>query len=143
MNPKNTFRALVIATNLGSLAAIFLSIHLDNGQFDAAYAAMPEVNAFEAYFSNTIVLAITLIGLVSIWIGSVVGLLLFKNWGRILTVTTLIISFPCITLLGPVIEHGLESAINDLLSVCSGIILASMYFQPISAEFNKPSNSKN
>jgi hypothetical protein len=137
MNRRNIFRALVITTNLGYVLSVLLFVYLDNGQLDAAYAAMPEGFDYEAYFSNGILSAIALAGIVGIWIASVVGLLLFKNWGRTITVLSFIIGLPCIALLGPTIEFGLESALNELLAVCNGIILASMYLQPISTEFNK------
>jgi len=137
MNRRNIFRTLVITTNLGYLLSALLFVYLDSGQLDAAYAAMPEGSDFESYFSNTILAATVLIGIIGIWVASVVGLLLFKNWGRTLTVLGFIIGLPCIALLGPTIEFGLESALNELLAVCYGIILASMYLQPISAEFNK------
>ncbi len=136
MTKRNVFRALVIATNLGYIISCLLFFYLDNGQLDAAYAVMPESFDFEIYLSNTFLAAIVLIVIIGIWVASVVGLLLFKKWGRTLTVVSFIASLLCIALLGPTIEFGLESALNELLAVCSGMILASMYLQPIAAEFN-------
>ncbi len=137
MSRKNIFRTLVVTTNFGYVLFALLSVYLDNGQFDAAYAAMPESPYFESYLSNTFLVAAVLAGIIGVSAISVVGLLLFKNWGRTLTVLGYIIGLPCIALLGPTIESGFESAISELLAVCSGIILASMYLKPISEEFNK------
>ena len=143
MNRRNIFRTLVIATNLGYVVSALLFVYLDNGQLDAAYAAMPEGSDLESYFSNPFISAIVLVGIIGIWVASVVGLLLFKSWGRTLTVLGFIIGLPCIALFGPTIEFGLESALNELLAVCYGIILASMYLQPISAEFNNALHQTN
>ena len=137
MNRRNIFRVLVIATNLGYVFSALLFVYLDNGQLDSAYAAMPEYSDLEKYFSNFFLGNAVFVVILGIWLASVVGLLLFKRWGRTLTVLGAIISLPCIALLGPTIELGLESALNELLAVCYGAILTSMYLQPISSEFNK------
>lgn len=136
MNHRNAFRTLVIATNLGYVLSALLYFYLDNGQLEAAYAAMPKGFDFDSYLSNDFISAIVIIGIVTIWALSVIGLLLFKNWGRTLTVSSFIVGLLFIALLGPTIEFGLESALNELVTVCSGIIFASMYLHPISAEFN-------
>jgi len=73
----------------------------------------------------------------AIWVASVAGLLLFKNWGRTCTVLGFLVSLLCVALLGPTIEFGWETALNELLALCNGIIIASMYLPPISAEFSK------
>lgn len=137
MNRRNKFRALVISTNLGYALSALLSVYLYSGQFDAAFEVLPKGIDIESYFSNTVVSVLALVVLIGVWAASFLGLLFFKNWGRILTVIGFIAGLPCIALFGPTIEFGWESALNELFAVCYGIILAVMYLQPISEEFNK------
>jgi hypothetical protein len=137
MNHRNIFRTLVITTNLAYVLSAFIFVYLDNQQLEAAYAALPQGSDFESYLSDTLLGIIVLAGIVAIWFASVAGLLLFKNWGRTCTVLGFLVGLPWIALMGPTIEFGLESALNEFLAVCNGIIIASMYLPPISAEFNK------
>ena len=143
MNTRNIFRTLVISTNLGYLLSALLLIYLDVGQFNAAYAALPEEINSENHFLNVIYSEYSIAALIVFWLVSVTGLLLFKTWGRTLTVLGTIISLPCLALFGPTIEFGWESALNELLAICTGIIIASMYLQPISKEFNKALHQTN
>ena len=137
MNHKNIFRTLVITTNLGYVLSALLSDYFGETQLEEAYAALPQGSDFESYLSDTLLGVIVLAGIVAIWVASVAGLLLFKNWGRTCTVLGFLVGLPWIALMGPTIEFGLESALNEFLAVCNGIIIASMYLPPISAEFSK------
>lgn len=137
MNQRNIFRTLVITTNLGYVLSALLSVYFGDTQLEDAYAALPQGSDFENYMSDTFSGVIVLTGIIGIWLVSVAGLLLFKNWGRTCTVLGFLVSLPCIALLGPTIEFGWDSALNELLAVCNGIIIASMYLPPISAEFSK------
>ena len=137
MNHKNIFRTLVITTNLAYFLSALVFVFLDNQQLEAAYAVLPQGSDFESYLSDTLLGIIVLTGIIAIWVASIAGLLLFKNWGRTCTVLGFLVSLLCVALLGPTIEFGLESALNELLAVCNGIIIASMYLPPISAEFSK------
>lgn len=137
MNTRNIFRTLVITTHLGYVLSTLLLIYLYDGQFNAAYAALPEKIDYENQFINAISSKYSMAFLIVFWLISVTGLLLFKRWGRALTLAGIIISLPCLALFGPTIEFGWESALNELLAICTGIIIASMYLQPISREFDK------
>ena len=137
MNSRNKFRAFVIFTNSGYLLYALLYFLLYDERFDAAYEKLP-VGIIDEYFANTAILIIVLAALIVFWLLSVIGLLLFKNWGRILAVLGLIIGLPLGSLFGPSIVAGWESVMGALLDTCYGITLAVIYLQPISAEFNKP-----
>lgn len=137
MNRRNKFRAFVIATNLGYWVLALLYAYLYHGQFDAAFEVLPKGVDLDSFFSNSVVSVLALVALIGAWIVPVLGLVLFKNWGRILTVFSFVGGLLFIALLGPTIEFGWESALNELLAACYGIILAVMYLQPISAEFNQ------
>lgn len=137
MNHRNIFRTLVITTNLTYFLSALVFVFLDNQQLEAAYAALPQGSDFESYLSDALLGIIVLTGIIAIWVASVAGLLLFKNWGRTCTVLGFLVGLPWIALMGPTIEFGWESALNELLAVCNGIVIASMYLPPISAEFSK------
>ncbi len=137
MNIRNKFRILVIATNLGYVVSALIVAFLNVGQLEDAYAALPEEVDPENFLSKVVLSEFSLLALGALWVISIVGLLLFKNWGRTLTILGFLITVPCLAFMSPTIELGIESALDELLAVCSGIILASMYLQPVSAEFNK------
>ncbi len=54
MNTRNIFRTLVITTNLGYVLSTLLLFYLYDGQFNAAYAALPEKIDYENQFINAI-----------------------------------------------------------------------------------------
>ena len=137
MNNRNKFRLLVASTNLGYVVSVLIFAFLNVGQLEAAYAALPEQASGENILLKLFSSELFLLALGVIWVISVFGLLLFKNWGRVLTVLGFLFTIPCLAFMPPTIELGIESALNELLAVCYGIIIASMYLQPISAEFNK------
>jgi magnesium-transporting ATPase (P-type) len=137
MNNRTLFRLLVVATNIGIVLITFLALYLDNGELDAAYEALPESSSLESLLENMWLLAGVSIAAVLVWIGSIVGVLMFKNWGRVLTVIGAIVGYPAIAFLGPSIEFGWESAFNEFANLLFGVILAAMYLPPISQEFNK------
>lgn len=62
---------------------------------------------------------------------------MFRNWGRLLTLLGFALTLSCTVFMGPAIEQGFESALNELLATCYGAIIASIYLQPIAAEFDK------
>jgi hypothetical protein len=143
MNNRNKFRLLVISTNLGYVVSVLIFAFLNIGQLEAAYAALPEESSSENFLSKLISSELFALALGVIWVISVIGLLLFKNWGRTLTTLGFLVSIPCLAFTSPNIELGIESALNELLAVCYGIILASMYLQPIASEFNKALHQTN
>jgi hypothetical protein len=63
------------------------------------------------------------------------GLLLFKSWGRVAFVLCGVVGFPIIMMNGPYITSGLSSVLYDLSNITSGVVLAMMYFSPVSEEF--------
>ncbi len=66
---------------------------------------------------------------------ALIGLLLFKNWGRIAFILCGVVGFPIIMMNGPYIASGLSGILYDLSNISSGVILAMMYLPPISEEF--------
>lgn len=137
MNNRNKFRLLVISTNLGYVVSVLLFAFLNLGRLEAAYAALPEEPSSENVIIALLSSELFILCLGLAWVVSVVGLLLFKNWGRTLTAFGFLLSIPCLAFTSPAIELGIESALNELLAVCYGIILACMYLPPIASEFNR------
>lgn len=66
---------------------------------------------------------------------ALIGLLLFKNWGRTAFILCGVVGFPVIMMNGPYIASGLSDVLYDLSNICSGVVLAMMYLPPISEEF--------
>lgn len=76
-----------------------------------------------------------LVVMVILFLAALIGLLLFKNWGRIAFVLCGVVAFPFTMMDGPYIASGLSGVFYDLSSIASGVILAMMFLPPISEEF--------
>ena len=64
-----------------------------------------------------------------------VGLMLFKNWGRVAFILCGVVGLPYIVFGGPYVSSGLGSFLYDLSNIASGVVLAMMFLSPISDEF--------
>jgi len=79
-------------------------------------------------------LAILLPWLVGAFAG-VVGVFLFKLWGRALSLYSTVLSFFIAPFLGPVAYSGLSNALDEASITLWGVVLALAYFSPISERF--------
>ena len=68
---------------------------------------------------------------------SLVGMLLFRNWGRWLYLVSIALSLPVLVFTGPTIYCVWKSALWDTASMVNGAIMLVMFLPPISNEFNK------
>ena len=66
-----------------------------------------------------------------------VGLLLFKNWGRVLFLMLTVVNAASMPLYGIGIQGPYESVIGNIVTVCDGVILAMCYLSSVSNEFQK------
>jgi hypothetical protein len=69
---------------------------------------------------------------------STVGLFLFKRWARRLFVALTVTGFIPIVVLGPTVETGAATALAEMATLLSGIILALIYGSPVRDHFEKP-----
>lgn len=135
---SGVFRLLVVFEFLllsGSLAATFgledrlpdpLQTYLDS-QIDAP-------SLVESPLGFTSSLAVLMAAL-----ASYVGLLMFKNWGRMLMVITFVAGYALVNIdQVPVVDHAFANSLTSLATALSGFILAVAYLhEPIAERFRK------
>ncbi len=133
MNYRKLFRivvllSLVLAVMSGTCEFIFPNEIVDK-LFTYSFKLKPidiDVSPFDI---GLLVLMLILFS------AALIGLLLFKNWGRIAFILCGVVGFPIIMMNGPYIASGLSGILYDLSNISSGVILAMMYLPPISEEF--------
>jgi hypothetical protein len=81
----------------------------------------------------------SLVLLVANFVGSV-GLYNLKKWGAWIYLGSLILIFPLATFTGPIVSHGIESAMYDISVIITGMIIALAFFTD-TLNGNKKSNS--
>lgn len=142
MSNRVIFRLAVIGLLIAELAIGVAMYFLDTGALDAAWEQLPEsidwYTYLESHFVTSVALSILL--LVAI-LGSLVGVLLFKHWGRWLYLGSTVLIIPVSIFTGPTIYYGWESAVWDITSMLNGALMLSMFLPPISNEFNKASQN--
>ncbi len=70
-------------------------------------------------------------------VGSFIGLMLFKNWGRILFLLGFALVAPLYWLLGTPVSSPLSQLLYDLGAYGEGAILVLCYFSPVAKYFEK------
>jgi hypothetical protein len=66
-----------------------------------------------------------------ILVASYVGMFMLRKWGRLCYVLSNTVGIAAITLLPPLVTSSYEAALDDLLSVVIGMIIAIAYFTPL------------
>ncbi|MCC5452601.1 hypothetical protein LMJ53_12805 [Rheinheimera sp. UJ51] len=118
--------------------AIFAALYFfDNGALAPARNVLPETVDWQTYFDLSPVFcgAIGLLLIILIF-ASVVGVLLFRNWGRWLYLIVSLLILPVSVFTGPAIYYGWETALWDMLQMANGAVMLAMFLPPISNEFN-------
>jgi len=70
-------------------------------------------------------------------LAGMVGLFLFKHWGRRLSAWTSILTLTAYPFLGPFLSSGWGTLLNDASMMFWGAALAMAYFSPIHARFTR------
>ncbi len=136
MSNRIIFRLAVIGILIFDLASGGIIMFFDNGGLDAAWELLPETFDWNSLIKDHLVLSISILAIIFvISILSLVGVLLFKTWGRWLYLTVTLLIFPFSIIAGPVINYGWETALFDFANMCHGAINLSMFLQPIANEF--------
>lgn len=85
--------------------------------------------------SETDIVDLLAFSISSIYMISVVGLLLTKMWARNLYAFSMLLNYASISLMGPTVEHAFFTTLSHLSSLTDGAILVLLYFT--SSAFNK------
>jgi hypothetical protein len=137
MSNKAIFRLAVIGILVFDFTIVGMGMFFDNGELDASWELLPEFFDWFSIIENHLVVSISiLVAILAVSIVSLVGVLLFKPWGRGFYLVTTLLMFPVSVIAGPAIYYGWETALFDLASMFHGAIILSMFLQPIASEFS-------
>lgn len=138
MSNRTRFRMAVIGILFLEIAIAVALYFLDDGSLDSAWEMLPESFDWFVFVESNFVISI-LSGMLILFllITSLVGVLLFRDWGRWLYLGSTLLLFPIYLFSGPTIYYAWESALWDITCMAEGAILVSMFLPPISNEFNK------
>jgi hypothetical protein len=110
----------------------------DDGTLEPAWELLPETVDLSVYFhSEPIIGSIVGLAVGLLFLASIAGVLLFRNWGRWLYLTVSLLMLLVSAFTGPTIYYGWERALWDVLQMVNGAIILAMFLPPISNEFNK------
>lgn len=139
MSNRAIFRLAVIGILIFDFAIAGIVMFFDNGALDAAWELLPEfIDWFSLYENHPVMLVSSLVFILAVSIISLVGVLMFKAWGRWLYLGATISIFPISVIAGPAIFYGWETALFDFASMFHGAVILSMFLQPIASEFKAP-----
>lgn len=138
MNNRIIFRLLIVGLLVFELAIGATSYFFDSDALDPAWEVLPETyDWYPLLESNLIVTIFVSVSIILALLASLVGVLLFKNWGRWLYLGSSILILPVSIFTGPTIYYGWESALWDIANMANGAIILAMFLPPITSEFNK------
>jgi len=133
MSDKNIFRSIVLLSLLLSVGSGLYDLVFSSELIDALWAVAYESDLDSQ--SDGIVMNIIYATIFLLLILAMVGLLLFKWWGRVAFLLCGIVGFPVIAMSGPQIYSGMSGVLYDLSNILSGVILVLIYYGPISIYF--------
>ena len=138
MSNRVIFRLVIIGLLMFEIAILAALHFVDDGALAPATNLLPKTVNWQTYFDLSPVL-VGFIGLLLIILimASVVGALLFRNWGRWLYLAVAVLIVPVSVFTGPTIYYGWENALWDMFKMANGAVILAMFLPPISNEFNK------
>ena len=138
MKNRVIFRLLIVALLAFELAIGAASYFFNDEALDPAWEVLPETyDLYSLLESNFIVAIFVSVSIIFALLASLVGVLLFKNWGRWIYLGSSILILPVSIFTGPTIYFGWESTLWDIANMANGAILIALFLPPISNEFNK------
>src|SRR5688572_18988438 len=134
------FRWLLVLYLIVTLAAIWAGFMPGGYSQELSDAYTHETESW--FFSNIwVALAVTLPLLAAIVVG-LVGLFLFKRWGRAVSLYSTLAAFCMYLLTGPAVYSALEGALFELSNLLWGAILALSYYSPIASRLSANNSFK-
>lgn len=131
------FRALILLSLLASFAA-----NLVDNLFPSLLAGFPTdafahaEQPFESWILGNYKMSLAIgVAYILCMLVSIIGLFLFRGWGRTLAVVVSVINIGSMPFIGPNWFSGLAYALFELSAMSWGAVLALAYFSPISQRF--------
>ena len=130
----NRFRALIVAHVLLLAIAGWLAF-VGGGyspELEAAFEREPDPLLFQnAYFGIAAAASVVLA-----MVTGLVGLLMFRDWGRWLSVASTAVGFALIPIMGPTLSSPVESLVGEATGFLWAAILTLAYFSDLAHRFN-------
>lgn len=129
------FRLLILlhlALIAGGIAAVFLPGGYSQELADA-YANEPTPWLTDGSWLSIAVVG----GLIIVWLAGLVGLFLFKRWGRTLSLYSTAAEFLIYPFQGPSLSSALEATFFEASILVWGAVLALAYFSSVSERFRR------
>lgn len=76
-----------------------------------------------------------------VYVAATIGLYLFKAWARSLFLISTAAGYLITPFIGPIVEPAIATVFNYLVSFVGGMILAVIYYTPISSRFERTDSS--
>ncbi len=133
MSRKN-FRILLVLSWLLVIAGVVVSFLTESSLPPELRAYLERVGDAPPA-SGEIVLAVVDVAFIILAIVLTVGLFRFRRWARSLLPVSYALGFALLPAHGPYVESGWESALFYVGSSVDGVILALVYFSPLSEVF--------
>ena len=138
MSNRVLFRLLIVGLLAFELAVGAALYFFNDGALDSAWEALPESYDWYSLLESNLIVTISVgVSILLLLLAGLLGVLLFKNWGRWLYLGSSVLILPISIFSGPTIYYGWESALWDIASMANGAIMLAMFLPPISNEFNK------
>jgi len=133
MNHRIIFRIVVVMSLLLSVLSGVCDFIIPNEPLEKLILYSLELEPV-GYEFGMLEIGFIVIGLTLVLV-AFVGLMLFKNWGRVAFILCGVVGLPYMIIGGPYISSGLGGSLYDLSNVASGVVLAMMFLSPISDKF--------
>lgn len=135
MTPSLAFRLLVVLSVVLGFATVGVDLLLTDlipPELTKAIEKESMLGVMETH--PFISLAILLPWIIAAFVG-LIGIFLFKRWGRTLSLYSTALGFIIVPFLGPSASSGLSYALDEASFTLWGAVLALAYFSPISELF--------
>jgi len=132
---KTRFRTLILIYVAFELATIMVPLipNLYSQELAFAYNTEPE----NWLTSNPWMVFSIATPLLVLGIAGILGLYLFKSWGRTLSIYTTLVTAILFLFFGPTLESAVESSFSYVSTLLWGAILGIAYYSPLSSSFVK------
>ena len=129
------FRLFIVLSIGFGLASVLVSVlfpELVPFELSEAMEKLPMPDLIDSH--PLLTMAILLPWIVAALAG-VVGIFLFKRWGRALSLYSTALGFLLVPFIGPGVYSGLTSALDEVSFTLWGPVLAMAYFSPLAERF--------
>jgi len=128
--------SVLLAIGSGAVDALFPSL------IPQSLAIALENEPAPRILENLALSLLLFLPLAAAWIIGMVGLFLFKRWGRTLSLYSTVLGFGLYPFFGPTVSSGWSSALSEASFVLWGAVLAVAYVSPLRDRFSVQSTNE-